>query len=163
MRSKTGHILSTAARPVCDQLESRTLLTATLWTINGDIDGKPTDDSIVIQLDPHNSKQLQAIVNDDVVSTRLIKSIKGIQINAGAGDDDITLELGPNLDDIDCTVFAGAGDDFIEGGSGDDFLRGGGGDDEISGGLGDDDLWGGWGDDQLVGDEGQDDIYGQGN
>jgi uncharacterized secreted protein with C-terminal beta-propeller domain len=155
--------LSAAAQSVCQQLESRTLLAATLWTINGDINGSATDDVIVIELDPANSKQLRALVNDDIVATRLIKNIKGIQIDAGGGDDDITLDLGPDLDTIDCTVLGGRGDDIIEGGSGDDFLRGGGGDDQISGGLGDDDLWGGWGNDQLLGDEGEDDLYGQGD
>src|SRR5437016_3435721 len=163
MRSKPTPILSSAAQPICDRLESRTLLTATLWTINGDTDGASTDDTIVIQLDPKNSKQLQAIVNDDVVATRLLKNISGIQINAGGGDDDVTVDLGPDLSNIDCTVYGGAGDDSIEGGSGADFLRGGGGDDEISGGLGNDSIWGGWGNDQLVGDEGSDDIFGQGN
>ena len=55
MRSKPTPILSSAAQPICDRLESRTLLTATLWTINGDIDGASTDDTIVIQLDPKNA------------------------------------------------------------------------------------------------------------
>jgi uncharacterized secreted protein with C-terminal beta-propeller domain len=163
MHPKAGFIFSAAAQPVCQQLESRTLLSATIWTINGDRDGTPTDDTIVIQLDPNNSKQLQAIVNDEIVDTCLIKNVSGIQINGGRGDDDITIDLGPDLDNIGSTILGGRGDDTITGGSGDDQLRGGGGDDEISGGLGDDDVWGGWGDDQLVGDEGSDDILGQGD
>src|SRR5258706_11380170 len=161
MREKAGTIFSAAARPVCQQLKSRTLLTAAVWTINGDRDGTFTDDTIVIQLDPNNSKQLQAVVNDEIVNTRLIKNVKGIQINAGGGDDDITVDLGPDLDNIDSTIFGGRGDDTITGGSGDDNIRGGGGDDEISGGLGNDDIWGGGGNDQLVGDEGADQIAGQ--
>src|SRR5580765_7068960 len=111
MRSKLRSILNPAAHSICQQLESRTLLTATLWTINGDIDGTPTDDTIVIQLDPNNSKQLQALVNDDVVATRLIRNVKGIQINSGGGDDDITVDLGPDLDNIDSTILGGRGDD----------------------------------------------------
>jgi len=163
MQSNSRPILSAAAHAVCDRLESRLLLTATVWTINGDIDGTPTDDTIVVQLDPANSKQLQALVNDEVAATRLIKNVKSIVINGGGGDDDIAVDLGPDLDNIDATILGGKGDDTITGGSGDDELRGGGGDDEVSGGLGDDDIWGGWGDDQLVGDEGSDDIVGQGD
>ncbi|HEV8291755.1 MAG TPA: calcium-binding protein, partial [Tepidisphaeraceae bacterium] len=163
MYSSRGSTLLAAAQAICDRLESRLLLTATLWTINGDLNGSFIDDTIVVELDPANSKQLRAVVNDDVVDTRLIKNIKGIQINAGGGDDDITVDLGPNLHNIDSTVVGGRGDDSIEGGSGDDALRGGAGNDQISGGLGNDDLWGGWGNDQLVGDEGSDDIRGQGN
>jgi len=88
-------MLCSAAQPICQQLESRTLLSATLWTINGDVDGSYTDDVIVVEVDPANSKQLRAVVNDEVVDTRLIKNIKGIQINAGGRDDDITIDLGP--------------------------------------------------------------------
>src|SRR5258706_860332 len=161
MREKAGTIFSAAARPVCQQLKSRTLLTAAVWTINGDRDGTFTDDTIVIQLDPNNAKQPQAVVNDGIVSTRLIKNVRGIQINAGGGDDDITVDLGPDLDNIDSTIFGGRGDDTITGGSGDDNIRGGGGDDETSGGLGNDDIWGGGGNDQPTGGEGADQIAGQ--
>src|SRR5580765_5674606 len=105
MRKKAGPIFSAAAQPVCQQLESRTLLSATVWTINGDRDGTPTDDTIVIQLDPNNSKQLQAVVNDEVVDTRLVKNVSGIQINAGGGDVDVTVDLGPDLSNIDSTIF----------------------------------------------------------
>ncbi|HEV8606493.1 MAG TPA: beta-propeller domain-containing protein, partial [Tepidisphaeraceae bacterium] len=155
--------LNEAARPVCEQLEFRFLLAATVWEINGDAGGEFTDDTIVIEVNPGNAKELRAVVNDEVVSTRLIRNVKGIQINGGRGDDDITLDLGADLDNIEATILGGRGDDTIEGGSGDDFLRGGGGDDEISGGLGDDELWGGWGDDEILGEEGEDDIWGQGD
>src|SRR5258706_13386888 len=144
MREKAGTIFSAAARPVCQQLESRTLLTAAVWTIDGDRDGTFTDDTIVIQLDPNNAKQLQAVVNDEIVSTRLIKNVKGIQINGGGGDDDITVDLGPDLDNIDSTIFGGRGDDTITGGSGDDQLRGGWGGYENFGRPGDDYIWGRW-------------------
>src|SRR2546429_9279595 len=135
MHAKGGSISSAAAQPVCQQLESRTLLTATVWTINGDRDGTATDDTIVIQLDPNNAKQLQAVVNDEVVNTRLIKNVKGIQINAGGGDDDITVDLGPDLDNIDSTILGGRGADTITGGPGDANICGGAGPDESSRGL----------------------------
>src|SRR5688572_7131675 len=104
---KNRSILSAAAQSVCQQLESRRLLAATLWTINGDIDGTYTDDVIVVEADPTNSKQLRARVNGEIVDTRLIKNVKGIQINSGGGDDDISLDLGPDLDEIECTVLGG--------------------------------------------------------
>ncbi len=157
------HALNDAALPVCQRLEFRYLLAATVWEINGDQSGEYTDDTIVIEVNPNNAKELRAVVNDEVVDSRLIKNVKGIKINGGGGDDDITLDLGADLDNIDATILGGRGDDTIGGGSGNDVLRGGGGDDEVSGGLGNDDLWGGWGNDQLLGDEGSDSIWGQGD
>ncbi len=154
--------LRAATIPICHQLESRVLLSATTWTINGDQSG-PTDDTIVIEVNPTNSKQLRAVLNDQVIDTRSIKSVKDILINGGRGNDDISIDLGPDLDNIDSTILGGAGDDTLNGGSGDDFIRGGGGADEISGNLGDDSLWGGAGGDQILGDEGNDNMWGQGD
>jgi len=153
-------ILSSATRVLCHQLESRLLLSATTWTINGDQSG-PAADTIVIEVNPANSKQLRAVLNDQVIDTRSIKSVKDILINGGRGNDNISVDLGPEQDNIDATILGGAGDDTLAGGSGNDFIRGGGGNDEISGNLGNDDLWGGAGNDQILGDEGNDNMWGQ--
>src|SRR4051812_11801571 len=133
MRKNPRSILSLAALPLCQQLESRLHLTASTWTINGDAHGHRTDDTIVIEVNPTNSKQFRAVVNDKVLQTRAIKTVQDILVNGGRGDDDIEIHLGPDFDNIDSTILGGAGDDTLDGGSGDDFLRGGGGDDELSG------------------------------
>src|SRR6266850_7646171 len=100
MYSSSQSSLRAATIPICMQLESRLLLSATTWTINGDQSG-PTDDTIVIEVNPTNSKQLRAVLNNQVIDTRSIKSVKDILINGGRGNDDITVDLGPDLDNID--------------------------------------------------------------
>src|SRR5258705_9784520 len=125
MYSSSRSSLRAAAIPICMQLEPRVLLSATTWTINGDQSG-PTADTIVIEVNPTNSKQLRAVVNDQVIATRAIKSIKDILINGGRGDDNISIDLGPEFDDIDATILGGAGAATLAGGTGDHFLRGGG-------------------------------------
>lgn len=58
------------------------------------------------------------------------------------------------------TVYAGAGDDFVNGAQDGDRVWGGAGNDWIRTGLGNDRLWGGPGDDQLVGVYNRDRIHG---
>ncbi|RPE71881.1 hemolysin type calcium-binding protein [Pacificibacter maritimus] len=62
-------------------------------------------------------------------------------------------------EDLDNTVEAGDGNDFIDGGRGDDILNGGADNDTILGGSGDDIIDGGTGDDTLSGGTGNDTIY----
>ncbi|MEJ7846414.1 MAG: M91 family zinc metallopeptidase [Acidimicrobiales bacterium] len=82
---------------------------------------------------------------------------------AGAGDDYVDGQgghdrvVGGDGDDI---VYGGAGDDLIEGGTDDDHLDGGAGGDEVRGDAGRDLLSGGRDDDVLDGGEGDDDLLG---
>ena len=58
------------------------------------------------------------------------------------------------------TVYAGAGNDFINGARGRDRMYGGAGNDWIRTGKGNDRMWGGSGNDRLVGQTGRDIVYG---
>lgn len=73
---------------------------------------------------------------------------------AGSGND--ILQGGDTADTID----AGAGDDYVHGAHGDDSLTGGPGDDQLQGENGDDTLEGGADNDLLIGGGGSDELLG---
>jgi hemolysin type calcium-binding protein len=79
-----------------------------------------------------------------------VRNLKGIVVNAGAGNDDIeVIELnGPVT--IPVTMLGGAGNDTLVGGSGNDYLDGGAGNDTCAGESGSNTLIGGAGTDRLV-------------
>ncbi|MFO1253577.1 MAG: calcium-binding protein [Inhella sp.] len=58
------------------------------------------------------------------------------------------------------TVYAGEGDDWVDGGIGNDSLYGQGGHDDLRGGAGNDKLYGGTGNDVLNGGADADQLYG---
>jgi VCBS repeat-containing protein len=72
-------------------------------------------------------------------------------VQGGAGNDDLYGDLPPVL-----RVYAGTGNDFLDGGEGNDRLFGGRGNDRLLGGAGNDRLGGGPGDDILTGGSGPD-------
>ncbi len=80
--------------------------------------------------------------------------IEGLSIDAGAGDDRITLAGAPLRGVVQ--VDGGAGDDVLTGGAGNDILLGGAGDDVLFGQGGRDLLIGGLGRDLLLGGPGDD-------
>jgi Ca2+-binding RTX toxin-like protein len=84
-------------------------------------------------------------------------SIAGFEVNAGAGDDSVTVARAIS---IPVTMRGGAGDDTLLGGSGPDKLLGGEGSDRLVGGRGDDALYGGRGADVLIGGPGNDVLRG---
>lgn len=83
---------------------------------------------------------------------------QGISIFAGAGDDDIN---GSRFDDVidggsgNDTIRAGAGNDFVNSSTGDDLIYGGAGDENIRWGIGDA-HWHDPGNDTIYGGEGHD-------
>jgi len=83
--------------------------------------------------------------------------IAGFEINAGAGDDRVT--VAKNVA-IPVTMRGGAGDDYLLGGSGPDKLIGGAGADTLIAGAGADQLYGGPGNDKLFGGPGADVLRG---
>jgi uncharacterized secreted protein with C-terminal beta-propeller domain len=138
------------------------------WTITGDDDPSRPDDTIVVDRDPADPRQLRALVNGEVVDTRRLSAVRLVRISGGNGDDTITVDL-PDSTGIrtrllggagNDTILGGAGRDRIRGGSGNDTLNGGGGDDAVAGGAGDDSLVGAAGDDRLHGDDGDDTLRG---
>lgn len=165
MGRKQRNIIRAAIGSVAcfEQLEQRFLLSGNtaIWHVKGDRAGSPADDTIVIEVNSNDATQLQATVNGIVIGTRQITNIGGIEIDGGAGNDDISIDLGVDNENIEVTLLGGAGDDTLNGGAGNDDLIGGGGNDQLDGGMGDDSLFGGPGNDQLAGDEGNDDLLGQ--
>jgi uncharacterized secreted protein with C-terminal beta-propeller domain len=165
MGRKQHNVIRAAVGAVAcfEQLEQRFLLSGdtAIWHIKGDRAGSPADDTIVVEVNPDDATQLQATVNGTVIGTRQKTGIGGIEIDGGAGNDDISIDLGVDDQNIEVTLLGGAGDDTLDGGAGNDDLIGGSGDDQLDGGMGNDSLLGGPGDDQLAGDEGNDDLLGQ--
>jgi serralysin len=84
-------------------------------------------------------------------------SIAGFEVNAGGGDDRVTVARAVA---IPVTMRGGAGNDTLFGGSGPDKLLGGDGNDLLVGGRGDDVLYGGSGNDVLRGGPGNDVLRG---
>ncbi len=176
-----------AARAACvtivEKLEQRRLLAADgVWTITGTDAGE----SITIDLRASDNR-LRAIVNGQVISTRLLRGLKLLEVISNGGNDTIRIDLhdtnaglgiwvnaGPGRDRIyggagDENLGGGSGRDVIDGGRGNDIVRGGtdrddvaGGDgnDYVQGNAGNDTLAGGWGDDRITGGTGVDQIRG---
>jgi hypothetical protein len=85
-------------------------------------------------------------------------SYKSLRIDAGAGNDAVTLD--PSVD-VDAVLYGGAGNDSLTGGSGNDRLYGGVGANTLAGGAGDDVLvsLGGANTDRVTGDAGRDSFW----
>lgn len=170
-----------------ETLEDRTLLAANLTAVLANqvlsVKGTNQADAIVVRqvkdkvsidgmkIQTDSGKKLNVNVND----------LKRIEVNAGAGDDAITINTDQattkpskykvviNAGDGNDTVTGGFGNDVIHGNAGDDALNGGSGNDRlfgddgadaILGASGDDLLDGGNGDDRLDGGDGADAILG---
>jgi Ca2+-binding RTX toxin-like protein len=116
---------------------------------------------------------IQVTVNGKV-TVYTYESVDSIYVDAGAGDDIVT--IGDNVNDVyvyggdgndkisdgdgDNTLSGGAGKDSLDGGAGDDRLNGNGGNDKLMGGVGNDRLRGGDGNDYLDGGSGNDRFWG---
>lgn len=186
-KSRRSPSLVRACCGAVETLERRQLFAATLvagaWQIAGDVG----DDAIVVEAVPGDATSLRAVINGQVAGTVTANEVTSIDIDAGAGNDRVTLRLDPGVVSATVTVrggdgndrlfgsslaetfHGGAGNDRIDGGDGDDTingddgndnLSGGDGDDQIFGGNGNDTLAGGWGDDLLDGGIGKDNLSG---
>ncbi|QOV87574.1 beta-propeller domain-containing protein [Humisphaera borealis] len=168
-----------------ETLERRQLFSAALeagvWQIRGDATG----DVIVVEAVPGDATSLRAVINGAVAGTVTAADVASIDLDAGAGDDRVTLRLeaanssatlrasaaaiqvrGGDGDDrlfgssLGETFYGGAGNDRIDGGGGDDVIYGDDGNDNLSGGDGNDDLFAGAGNDVVAGGWGDDDLHG---
>jgi len=146
-----------------EQLEPRHALAvnfaAGVWTIGGDDNAALPDDTIVVERNPANPRQLRATVNGVVVDVRSEARMKSIHVVGGAGDDRITIDV-PGNSRITTRLEGGFGSDTITGGDGADVILGGPGRDTLSGNAGDDELRGNGGVDSLVGSSGDDALFG---
>jgi hypothetical protein len=135
------------------------------------VSGTSGDDDIILQT---SGGYLTATLNGVTSAPFALSSITSIDVEAGAGNDIVTLTAGvpgssvqggPGADTIqggsgNDTLGGGKGGDFILGGPGDDVIHGGAGNDSIGGGQGNDLLYGGLGNDTITGGAGNDTIVG---
>jgi Ca2+-binding RTX toxin-like protein len=121
------------------------------------VEGTSGNDVITLQVDGNDN--LTATLNGDTSQPYAVASITSVDVEAGAGNDSITIE-GNLPSTLGVSVQGGPGDDTIMGGPGNDTLGGGAGNDSVSGGPGDDSIKGGAGDDTLAGGKGNDTLFG---
>jgi Ca2+-binding RTX toxin-like protein len=97
------------------------------------------------------------ITRSGVAQTLGASGVTSIDVYGDDGDDYIVVGSGVTLG---AYIFAGNGNDVIQGGDGPDTIAGGAGKDKVFGGLGDDRLNGNGGHDRLCGEHGRDRMYG---
>ncbi|MDA0284040.1 MAG: hypothetical protein O3B86_11875, partial [Planctomycetota bacterium] len=176
-----------AARPQqsLQQLEQRTLLTATALTIGTDVTVLTDANEKVVVTPNATTGRAEVFINDVVLSSGSsvpAASLTGLTIITGSGDNRIDLsgitsavftslasievDSGDGDDtilgaaDITSTLAGGDGNDSIVGGTAADVIRGNDGQDTIESGDGDDDINAGDGDDSVVAGAGNDTITG---
>ena len=153
--------LARASKTVIEGLEGRQMLSASL-SHHGVLNVRGTGHNDVITLSP-NAQDAQSVdvsVNGQV-STFSEAEIHKVKVNAGAGDDIVTLDSSVTAP---AAINGGAGNDDLTAGGGDDSLLGGSGNDTLTGGAGDDSLAGGAGDDHCISGSGPSTIdAGRGN
>lgn len=128
------------------------------------LQGSVTNKSGVKDFDPSFNHCFKLGDGDDRIAIYMDR-IKGVVVQAGEGNDDISIASGNNIiwtEEGDDVVHTGWGNDKIDGGPGKDILHGGEGADDIRGGEGDDTIYGGEGSDQLDGGLGDDIIKAHG-
>lgn len=151
-------------RPALERLEDRSLM-ATAAVVDGTLIVGGTDADEYITIAPetfYNVRQL--IVSTSTSNSMDVEDlqfdpneIKGIRVNAGAGNDEVRIDP---LITVPAVIYGGPGNDILVGGSGDDHLFGEDGADELYGGYGQDFLDGGTYDDKLYGGLGYDTLLG---
>jgi Ca2+-binding RTX toxin-like protein len=144
---------------VCEQLEARQLLAATL--VNGvlTVVGSDGSDSISVSLVSGNANQVQVDING-TVNTFNLSAINRIVMHGCLGDDHLFVDNSFGNFPLGVFMKGGAGDDLLEGSEFIDQLLGGVGDDLLKGFRGGDFLFGQEGLDELVGAEGIDKLLG---
>ncbi len=148
-----------------ESLEQRVMFSAGAlhggtWLVRGDVDANNRDDRIVIRQSEDDAGMLEAVVNDQVVSTRHADTVRRIRVKAGRGDDIVRIEADDLLDGVAVRVLGQRGNDTLIGGATDETLIGGPGNDTLTGGVGADRLFGRGGDDWLYGGDGSDLLAG---
>lgn len=138
------------------------------------VNGTPDNDTITVTT---AGLSVIATLNGVSSSPILLSAIDSIDVEAGAGNDFITLgagvpgssvQGGPGADTITASnsgndiLGGGKNADVITGGSGDDLIHGGEADDSITAGTGNDTIFGGLGNDTLHGGVGDDVLDGGG-
>jgi Ca2+-binding RTX toxin-like protein len=168
---------------MCEQLESRRLLSASLVDGVLKVVGTRGDDHIDVTTMIGNANRIQVNFNG-AMSSFAVVNVKHVVVQGRSGNDFLSvgsddqfnhatgilplgvfMSGGPGDDLIAGSVnndriFGGDGKDLIYGATGDDLIDGGAGNDEMYGMDGNDIIWGGVGDDKIYGDAGDDQLYG---
>ena len=159
-RGEFSDCAQAADPPVCEPLEARLLLSASVRRGVLTVNGTAGDDDVSIFV---SRSKITVQLNRTSQSFK-IAGLKYLRFNGGDGDDwfGITgkfpvLLVGGNGDD---TLAGSSYADFLDGGDGNDLLDGGSGDDSIFGGSGNDGLIGRDGDDGMNGEDGDDILDG---
>ncbi len=141
MNSKTRRSHPLALPPVCERLETRSLLAATIQLNAGDllITGTASSDRATVSLDDPTTLRVRVVTGVETVQqTFALSSVSRIVFDAGAAND--RFEFATPL-----TVPV-----ILSGGDGNDTLIGSSGNDTLTGGLGEDCLYGGDGTDRVI-------------
>src|SRR5215208_5346606 len=151
---------SHCAQPLCEQLEARLLMAASVRRGVLRVAGTPGNDDITIDI----TRTRIFVTLNGHSQTFNPKGIKLARIDGGLGDDWMGINgklpgllLGGAGAD---TITGGSAADFLDGGDGADLLNGGNGNDDISGEDGNDIISGGAGVDVCLGEAGDDDLDG---
>ena len=124
-----------------ETLESRTLLTASLGRGILAIRGTAASDVIEVRRSADDANILQVVENGTVTFSRAVSAVKQIRIDAGDGNDEVSVNQENGAITIPTT---------IRGGRGNDLVQGGGGTNQIDGGLGRDAFQPGGGRDRVT-------------
>lgn len=158
-----------------EALEDRSLLSAgsvlsrNIWNIQADVDPANPSETIVLEQVPGQADRLRVTINGQSFAEVMTSRVESIKLQAGSGDDSVTINLPAELNRILVAVNGGDGNDTLtagkgvvnfRGGDGDDILMGSNGNDRLQGGDGNDVLIGGGGDDRLSGNRGDDTLRG---
>ena len=139
-----------------EQLESRQLMSASLYGTSLYVDGTAGNDSIQVTKSVGPLFSFINVVENGVATGSFnAASVSWIGVYGYDGSDTIALGNG-----VTAYVTAGNGNDVIYGADGNDSLYGGFGSDYIVGGPGGDVIDGGYDNDTLVGGLGGDSLYG---
>jgi Ca2+-binding RTX toxin-like protein len=145
-------------------LERRALLSATIVSGALTVTGTDGNDIISVRAAKNSAGEAIYVVTENVrpakgedwtdptVSTFLQSEVTaGITVDAGAGNDSVTIGGGKRGGAVTAaaTIHGGDGNDHLQGGGGADEINGDAGNDKISGGAGADALNGGAGNDHI--------------
>ena len=121
--------------------------------------GTRANDRIVLALKRGDAGVLQVSINDRITNYSM-RLFSRLHIESLAGDDSISFNFADGAFKRPADIFAGAGNDTIQGGLGNDRIFAGAGDDVVSGGAGNDTIYGQAGNDVLSGETGNDYLNG---
>jgi uncharacterized secreted protein with C-terminal beta-propeller domain len=110
-----------------ESMESRELMTATLWRGSLNIKGTTFDDVIEVRRSPNLPDQIQVVENNKLTLTVSSSKVVRIKIAGREGSDTITINESHGKISVPTSIIGGANDDVIKGGSGRNDIDGGSG------------------------------------